>query len=343
MSNFNEKQKQNTLNFLSELKILQLLKEKYSSEEDENLETENSSEIREKLADAVKPFDPFPRSGEIRLLAQPEKLTYAALLHWDWCHSIVIPLSHYENSATDKEMLAENGKEKGLFRQVYQFWNMRTLHNTLLAESWIVDKISPEEIAKLKKMMQYSLLGDALPEEIRNLTGTPIFREEDPRIGYMQEENDLFKELDAMDLALENSMEEIRENSFDEEKKPLLFPAPDMILQAAAGENELSGVYKMDESDQFQFITAVECEDFAYVSKGETIPHFTWFTKTDIPAKTRTVFFRHSVSGELIGSGLIFKEKDGIVIRLMSSISDEEDGCDVPEISTPAEIEIILI
>ena len=159
----------------------------------------------------------------------------------------------------------------------------------------------------------------------------------------MQEENALFKELDAMDSALENSMGDILENSFDEENKPLRFPSPGMFLQAAAGESELSGIYKMDKDKQIKFITAVECEDFVYIPKGGTIPHFSWFTKENIPADLKTVFFRHSVTGEMIGSGLIRKEDDGFAIRLLYSISEEEDADEVPEITSPAEIEIILI
>lgn len=336
MSDYTETQQKNTLRFFTELKNMRYLRDNCNFT-DEDCGTTDSPSIRPKLKNAVRPFQAYPQPGEIRLLSQLDKITYVAILPWDWCHSLIVPLSHYEEPATDKEMRTENHDKKGLFQQVYQCWNFRTINNVLLAKSWLVNRMSDEEVNRLKTMMRYSLLGDELPDEIKNLTAAPIFREEDPRVTYMQEENKLFQKLDAMDFALAQRMEKIRERSFDSRARVIPFPAPCEFLQAASGTNELSGVYKLDENGQAQFVSAIECEDFRKVAAGEKVPHFTWETKS-LTYISEEVFFRHSKSGLTIGSGMIFKEEDCFIIELLNSISEE----DVPEICSPAEIEIII-
>lgn len=338
MSDYIEKQKENTLRFFAELKNMQYLRNhcNFSTDSDEHDdETADTPEIREQFKKAVRPFNPLPQQGEIRLLSQLDKITYVAVLHWDCCHSLIIPLSHYCTPATDKEMQAENYKENGLFQKIYQCWNARTVNNVLLAKSWLVDKISEDEISNLKAMMRYSLLGEELPTDIQDRTGIPIYREEDPRLEYMREATELFAALDAEDLALDDWAAEIQERS-----RNLTFPAAEEILQAAAGENALSGLYSMDKAGNSSFITGLELEAFEPVQAGTAIPHFTWFGEklfTDYP-DWHAVLFRHAETGDILGNGYLHYTDDGMEVVLQSPVTTEN----TPAIREAGDIQIIL-
>ena len=336
MNKMTEKQKENTLAFFAEYDLLKKLENAASilPDEDDDLNAD-SPEMRKMLQDAVSPYDPFPRVGEIRLLSQPERLTYVAVFPWDHCHSLIVPLSRFENPATNRELLAEDCDKKGLFMQVYQCWNARTINNILLAKSWIAGKISPAEQERLNQMMHYSLLGDELPEEIQNRTGAPIYRAEDPRLEYMREATELFAALDAEDLALDDWTAEFQERS-----QNLTFTAAEEILQAAAGENALSGLYSMDEAGNSSFITGLELEAFEPVQEGTAIPHFIWFGKklsTDYP-DWHAVLFRHAESGDILGNGYLHYTDDGMEVVLQSPISAEN----TPVIREAKDIQIIL-
>ena len=335
MSKCTKMQEHNTQVFLNDFAMMQWIREDASEMPEEDFQ--DVSDLKNEIAKLVRPFDPVPRAGDIRLLSQPEQLTYVALLDWDWNHSLVIPLSHYEEPATDKEMRAENAKEKGLFQQVYQCWNARTLNNILLSKSWLVGKLSEAEIVRLKKMMRYSILGDELTDDIKNLTGMPIYHDKDKRLIYMNEEKELFDSMDAEDMVFENWFSEVEEKTLNENNQPIRFPTPAQVLQAASNENELSGVYQM-EGDTAEFVTAIECEGFTTVAAGKKIPLFTWSTTGGELSGIQTVLFRHAKTGIIIGSGLIRQEADCHVVHMLNSIPMEE----TPDIASPAEIEIIL-
>lgn len=336
MNKMTEKQKENTLAFFAEYDLLKKLENAMSTlpDEDEGLNAD-SPEMRAMLKGTVSPYDPFPRTGEIRLLSQPERLTYVAVFPWDHCHSLIVPLSRYENPATNRELLAEDSDKKGLFMQVYQCWNARTINNILLAKSWIAGEISSSEQKCLNQMMHYSLLGDKLPVDVQNRTGAPIYREEDPRLEYMREATELFAALDAEDLALDDWAAEIQERS-----RNLTFPAAEEILQAAAGENTLSGLYSMDEAGNSSFITGLELEAFEPVQEGAAIPHFTWFGEklsTDYP-DWHAVLFRHAKTGDILGNGYLHYTDDGMEVVLQSPVTTEN----TPAIREARNIQIIL-
>lgn len=336
MNKMTEKQKENTLAFFAEYDLLKKLENAASPlpDEDEGLNAD-SPEMRAMLKGTVSPYDPFPRTGEIRLLSQPERLTYVAVFPWDHCHSLIVPLSRYENPATNRELLAEDSDKKGLFMQVYQCWNARTINNILLAKSWIAGEISSSEQKRLNQMMHYSLLGDKLPVDVQNRTGAPIYKAEDPRLEYMREATELFAALDAEDLALDEWAAEIQERS-----RNLTFPAAEEILQAAAGENALSGLYSMDKAGNSSFITGLELEAFEPVQAGTAIPHFTWFGEklfTDYP-DWHAVLFRHAETGDILGNGYLHYTDDGMEVVLQSPVTTEN----TPTIRKAGDIQIIL-
>ena len=327
-------QEENTWAFLREFKFLEGM-EKCDDEESEFAPSPNDEEFRRLAAETVSPFDWRIKKGELRMLSQTESLTYGAVLPWDWSHSLFVPFSHSSHPASDQEFYSET-QERGAFQRVFQVWNARTVNNTLLARSWVMDEISETDMNRLNLFLKNLWLGDELPQELVDLTGLPL-QEKDIRRKFICRELDNFAALDAEDNAID-----LWQNEFSENKTALfdsLKEGKGFELQAAAGKIFRSPLYICSGSELI-FSDALELEFFETVPAGKPLPGFTWFTGK-LPAgcqKYQEVFMVHCRSGKLLGSGLIIPVKGGYEFNLLYDLG----SADTPEIRTPAEIQLIV-
>ena len=195
-----EKRKGNTRNFLNSYYI-----QKDMSEASGNDEAASAKCAGGRSTAAIAPFDPELHSGQIRILADVERLTYVVLLHKCGDDAFVTTaFSHYDFPATDEEMALEH--RAGLYLKVLQIWNTRTLHSETLKRSWLCGMLSD---AACKDAWDFRLSltsGKELPKHLLAKSGLPIRDTDDPRVEYMREEMAVFGKVDAENLvAPENS------------------------------------------------------------------------------------------------------------------------------------------
>jgi len=169
---------------------------------------ENGEEQSVKKVHVYHDFDTLIKPGEIRLLSQPDTMTFGVLLPWDWEHYLLVPFSHYENPATNEEIFSVNGAESGGCRQVFQVWNARTVNKPLLLRSWAMGHVEDEDIHRIKSLLGNIWLGDELTQELVDLTALPIEQENDPRVRFKREELDNFHTMDEEDSALDEFLTE---------------------------------------------------------------------------------------------------------------------------------------
>ena len=324
-------QEKNSVKFLEEFKQKELLK---TFEFEDELENEVES-VPEIPAGLVSPFDIFIKEGEIRLLSQTDKLTYCAVMPLDWKQCLLIPFSHCENPATDQEMYA-TGAERGLFQQVLQLWNARTVHRTVLAKSWIAGELTEAEKDQIRK-----LLTEDGSDDMKALTGAPLLDMTDIRRIYMRQERQNFDLLMAENIRAEQHMEELEQDS-----NALIFeklrPIVESQLLAAAGENRLSEVYSQ-KNGELKYLIGATTDDFDYVAAGEVLPHFCWYIE-QLPEEYQEglqVLFRHKSTGQILGSGVLQQsQSDSAVMEII--LANTVAAENVPIISSPSEIQLIL-
>ena len=334
-------QEKNTWNFVREFKILEALdKIEDDAEESSTVEIdgETKESFRKKARELVSPFQWYIQPGEIRLLPQTERLTYGVVLPWSWSHCLLVPLSHCQNPATDEELYSD-GEDRGLFQQVFQIWNTRTVSKTLLSKSWVAGKISETDMARINKMLKHSWLGEELPEDIRQMTGIPLLKGYDIRRKFLHDEFENFEALDAESAAWDLELEDVESDSVILEFDVLRGEVSEKLL-AAAGKNDLSEAYLHSEQG-LKFLQGIELTDFEIVDAGEELPSFCWISET-LPAECvegMTVLFRYKKSSRVIGSGVLNRQDYGWEIILANPVDNE----DVPEILTPADIQLVFI
>ena len=333
MKRFN--QKNNTLAFVTELEIVNQL-DGLGIEEIEFDSTADDEKLRQTACKMVSKFDWLIQPGEIRLLSQTDRLTYGAILPWDWNHALLIPFSHAENPATDQEMYASDGEIRGLFQQVYQLWNARTVNRSILAKSWIAGTVPKEDMSRLNQMLQHIWLGEKLDVELQNRTGLPLLEGKDIRKKYLDEELANFAKLDLADAEAEWAMNEL-------ESEPLILRFEELKaeveLQAAAGRNMLSEAYVLT-PDGLKFLQGIELTDFEKIRAGKPLPHFCWSAENlpGLGSGFYQVLFRHRQTGKILGTGPVLNQPFGFEIILANPIDPE----DVPELSAPADIQLIF-
>ena len=199
------------------------------------------------------PFDTDLASGQIRLLSQPERITYVALLRrWEDDSFVVMPFSHFSAPATDEEFKLEN--DRGHFARVLQAWNTRTLQDNTLKKSWLVDNLTEEEAQQAWDLWCSTITGNELSDKILQRTGLPIYRDDDPRLEYKREECANFDQLDAEDLA------ELEQQP----KWPIIFqplPAPRGDIAASAAfawsSNQRLAAGAAKPNPQYEYVTEV--------------------------------------------------------------------------------------
>ncbi len=147
------------------------------------------------------PFDEELEEGQIRLLADTERITYIALLkRWGDEAFVVMPFSRYSSPATDEEL--KTNFDGGLYLRVLQAWNTRTLQDETLKKSWCIGILPQKDLDDAWTMWEATISDVALNDDILQRTGLPIYRKQDPRLEYKQEELANFARIDAEDLAL---------------------------------------------------------------------------------------------------------------------------------------------
>lgn len=199
-------QNNNTSEFLKEWELVQNL-EAAPSIELAGGKAPTDAELqhmREMVASETPTYDMEVAAGQIRLLADPERMTYVAIMPWGdspdmW---MVIPFSRFENPATDKELLSTDAASAPMFQQVYQVWNTRTWHTSIVQRSWVAGEVADADRAALSAVAQFWLLNTEVPADVRARTGAPLAGPDDPRCGYVRESVQLLEQLDAEDLEL---------------------------------------------------------------------------------------------------------------------------------------------
>lgn len=240
-----QEQKDNTCEFMKEYSLLLALNKAAEDVDETNglprTSPEEDAKMRAAAAKFVTPFDTDVKPCEIRLLSQPDKLTYAAVLPWSGKHVLLVPFSHLSHPATDQEMYAEGNESKPGFQQVYQVWNARTANHELVSRSWTVGTISEADVLRLNRMLRYCLLHEPLDPEVRRLTGTPLSEDDDIRKKYMRNELDHFVGFDREDVLLDqkSGLSDLASNGHD--------VSTPMVLQTDPGKDE--GLKKEERGD----------------------------------------------------------------------------------------------
>lgn len=196
-----DKQKLNSDNFIRSYLIRKDLCQVSGCDEDRSMDT--SSDV---APASIKPFDEDLQCGQIRLLADVEDITYIVLLRkWGDDAFLTMAFSHYDFPATNEEMSLE--RDVGLYLNVLQVWNTRTLLNETLRKSWQCGTL-PEKLCSDAWTFWLSLTtGNELPDRLQEKSGAPIVDENDIRLKYLQEEMAVFAKVDSMDLALAETVE----------------------------------------------------------------------------------------------------------------------------------------
>jgi len=144
------------------------------------------------LKSLVEPFDAELEEGQIRLMparGYEEPLVLLLLKQWTESDYLVAPFTAIGVPATPTELKL---RDHMLYSSLC-LWNVRTLPNSVLADSWIVDECSELEMQDARSILQVALLGEDVPEQLLGKTGAPIFRSEDPRIDYQDQYLESFK------------------------------------------------------------------------------------------------------------------------------------------------------
>ncbi len=196
MEKFFDKRKEYVANFIKSFLTQKQLSQVSGFDETEDMCTDNAVSLS-----PTHPFDENLNVGQIRLLSQTERITYVVLLRrWEENSFVVLPFSAYNSPATEEEFLPEY--DGGIFQRVLQIWNIRTLQDTTLKKSWLVDYLPQNDIDDAWRLWEASLGGMVVEDRLVEKTALPIYHSNDPRLEYKQMELKNFAKLDAEDLAL---------------------------------------------------------------------------------------------------------------------------------------------
>ncbi len=195
MNNLNQKRQKNTTYFLNSYGIQKKMRSVSGFDENRNMTTAHVVQLRPQ-----NPYDTNLQGGQIRLLSQLDCITYVALLRrWENDSFVVMTFSHYDFPATDEEFKPEF--DGGMYLNVLQAWNTRTLQDETLKKSWLVGTIPVSDCLDAWNFWNHLMTGQALSPELEGRTGLPITDKDDPRIQYMKEELSAFDLLDNAELS----------------------------------------------------------------------------------------------------------------------------------------------
>ena len=190
-----------TQKFLLAYKLRKRLGAVATEDNETTMKSDNDSDIREKCAHLVRPFDHDIGAGQVRVLSGVESIAYVLVTRkWDEGSWLVIPFSMYSSPATDTELKTKVTGGMGL--RVLQLWNARSLLTQTLERSWLVHTLSEEDLADALTAWQWSVGVGELSEDQLARTGMPIMRRDDPRVEYQDVSLANFAKIDAADFAL---------------------------------------------------------------------------------------------------------------------------------------------
>lgn len=160
--------------------------------------TSGAYEARSACGRLVRPFDADIQVGDIRLLADAKRLTYALVLQ-DWGEDLwlTMPYSTYAVPAFDGEMSVLKSGGSGL--NVLQLWNARPVSGTALAKSWKVESAGVDLLEDAVSAWRGYVGLTSLSEAQLVRTATPIGKGEDVRREYLAAEMENLKGLFAGD------------------------------------------------------------------------------------------------------------------------------------------------
>lgn len=160
--------------------------------------TSGADEARAACGRLVRPFDVDIQVGDVRLLADAKRLTYALVLQ-DWGEDtwLVMPYSSYAVPAFDGEMSALKSGGSGL--NVLQLWNVRPVSGAVLGKSWKVESadagLLEDAVSAWRGYVGLASLSDAQLAR----TATSIGKGEDVRREYLAAEKENLRGLFAKD------------------------------------------------------------------------------------------------------------------------------------------------
>ncbi len=89
-----------------------------------------------------------------------------------------VPFSPLSEPATPDELLS--GRDTPVVR-VFCLWNTRSVALRVLCESWIVDRLTADELKRLKRALLACEQTGSVPDDLRREAGPPLIHPEDPR------------------------------------------------------------------------------------------------------------------------------------------------------------------
>jgi len=144
------------------------------------------------IASRIAAFDDAPLNpGEIRLISSlllptcPRPLYAAVLAEWEQGLWLISPYGRFSEPATPGELLTS--REAAALR-VLCLWNTHSVPADVLQRSWLIEQMSRKELDDSWRVFQHALTGKELPSSLQERVGPPIFRNEDPRIKYQEQE-----------------------------------------------------------------------------------------------------------------------------------------------------------
>ena len=190
-----------TQKFLLAYKLRKQLGEVVTEDNETTMKSDNDSDMREKCAHLVRPFDHDIGAGQVRILSGVENIAYILVARkWDADSWLIVPFSMYSSPATDTELQVKVNGGVGL--RVLQLWNARSLLTQTLEKSWLVHTLSEEDLADALTAWQWSVGVGELSEDQLARTGMPIMRRDDPRVEYQDVSLANFAKIDAADFTL---------------------------------------------------------------------------------------------------------------------------------------------
>jgi hypothetical protein len=152
---------------------------------------------------AVEPIPVMPlseepeiRMGQIRLLSPEGRPTHmppffvAVLDDSGPSACMAAPYSRFAEPCTPGEFLT--GRQTPCLR-VLCLWNTQNVARNILAQSWVVDRLSAREMSDTLDVLKSLDADSKAPRRLRRRIGPPLWHPHDPRAQYLTEETDRMK------------------------------------------------------------------------------------------------------------------------------------------------------
>lgn len=180
------------LRWLEQWNLRQELIRQAEEDEEQQPETQPGGDMRD-LSHLVAPYDPHPAVGDIRLLSPQwtsrlERPVYVAILK-EWDEGLVAAVfSSFLFPALSTELIFP---KRAPALRVLCLWNHYVAPVSVLAQSWLVDKLTEDELRDARQVFRHAMTDEPLPAALAERVGTKISSATDPRLAYRQQELDL--------------------------------------------------------------------------------------------------------------------------------------------------------